>query len=171
MYVCWKCWLQITLLNVYVGGIKELLKSHNLKASDMMIVNLGAWYILRRVRSGEKVRKRCFRTRARVEGEHSSLNVLWMESTPQHFFCLGNESFDLETAKKNMCDIGSGSGTAQKGSGCPPLGNYSVAHATDWRNRLVEKLGIGLLVIPLGNYLWNLSYSHVRMDGHNYGTF
>ena len=71
-----------------------------------------------------------------------------------------------------MYDIGSGSGSGR--TACPPLGNYSLAHATDYRNRLVERLGIGLPVIPLWNYLWNLSYAHLeqpkRLDGYNHGT-
>ena len=60
---------------MYVGVIKELLNPHDLQESDIVIVNLGAWYFLGELGQGEKVRKRCFRTRARVEGEHFSPEV------------------------------------------------------------------------------------------------
>ena len=157
---------------MYVGVIKELLNPHNLQESDIVIVNLGAWYFLGELGQERKYENAVSALVQELKGSIPLPKLLWMESTPQHFSGLDNGYFELDKAKKNMYDIGSGSGSGR--TACPPLGNYSLAHATDYRNRLVERLGIGLPVIPLWNYLWNLSYAHVeqpkRLDGYNHGT-
>ena len=160
---------------LYVGVIKEMFEHHNLQNTDIVIVNLGVWYSLGELGQGIKYEKKVSALVNELKDRSPSPKLLWMESPPQHFPGSDNGYFEVENFKNKMYDIVSMYGSDQAPSSwCRPFGDHSLAHAKDYHNRLVERLGIGLPVIPLWKYLWNISYAHVeqskRLDGHTHGT-
>ena len=163
----------LTNYRTCIGVIKELLNRHKVQKNDIVIVNLGAWYICGENGQEKKYENAVSSVMHELKERSPSVKVLWMESTPQHFPGSDNGYFELNKAEKNMYEINDSMYDINVSNGCQPLGNYSLAHSKDYRNRLVERLRIGLPVIPMWNYLWNLSFAHVeqpkRVDGHNYG--
>ena len=101
---------------MYVGVIKELLNPHNLQESDIVIVNLGAWYFLGELGQERKYENAVSALVQELKESFPRPKLLWMESTPQHFSGLDNGYFELDNAKKNMYDIGSGSGSGRTAS-------------------------------------------------------
>ena len=158
-----------------VGVIQKLFQVHNLQSTDIVIANLGAWYAFEEPSQLRKYENEVSLLVHDLKEKNPSPKLLWMESPPQHFPGTENGYLTEENKKKNLIDVNSRSGSENYAlsNWCQPFGNYSLAHSEDHRNRLVERLRTGLPVIPLWQYLWNLSYAHLeqpkRKDSIYYG--
>ena len=167
------CMLYVCIM--YIGVIKKLTQVQNLQSTDIVIANLGIHYNFEEPSQLRKYENEVSLFVNELKEKTPTPKLLWMESSPQHFPGAENGYYEEQNNKKNMIVVNRKPGSENNASSswCQPFGNYSLAHSEDHRNRLVERLRTGLPVIPLWQYLWNLSYAHLeqpkRKDSIYYG--